>query len=301
MNYLIFYFISLVFSVATSYDEFTVQGINIDLPPQELAIAEIEYYSTSFQSNQNLPKVVKYESYNRTAFTVEKMKYIINKNPRSIVIFHDSNTILVPDDDILNTTENQKNEEIFNFIEVSMEDIQSNSSVILETAMIPATGCLSFTPNSKVGSGFVSISYTAGINLKQKSGTNFFGLQTLLSITYAINKSVFKAASYSGTHRCNTEKGKSVRLFYRIFTFETSPRYRGIVFDTIRERLLGGNWLNMETKKFLFGGHAPLYYCGTSDHMDLRCNTPGLAFIDSNGNEIEYLIDNDRSQTIFYY
>lgn len=272
-------------------------GINLNLSPEELALDEQRYFSTikSFSLNKDKSgdkktkmvggEFIKFESSDRSSFSPEKFEYVISKSPKSIVIFRDTNTILVPSEEIIEADENEL-ELITNYeyLEMNLDELRNVHST-LESPLIPASACLSLSPGNGT-SGSVSLSFSNGIYIrKYGSGTISQSPAPEVAYSIALSRSVKIAESFSGSHSCSVSGGNSVRLFYKVFTFSASPMYRKVIYNSVNGNISTGKLVKMQTRKYL-AGIPPIYYCVTSAKNDLMCGVPGIQFEDDNGDQI---------------
>ncbi|CUM62854.1 uncharacterized protein PRCAT00000412001 [Priceomyces carsonii] len=220
----------------------------------------------------------KFEVPRRDSLTFEQLEYVIKKNPRSMILFKDTRTVLVPDDPDL-FKENEANLRTkysqSNNITYSEYDVSEKVVVHFENDLIPASSCLGFSSNT--GSGSVSISYLVGLGLTDAGSgevdyTYSTVNDTLTSVlSYSLGIQASKSVSFSGTYACNTEKGKDVRLFYRPGTLDCEPKKRVFFIDKLKKVIIKEEWENMGHFKLLTDTN-PIYYCATEDKMDLRCD-----------------------------
>lgn len=283
-----------------------IPGVDLDLPAEDLAKDEERYFNLlkSFTATEKKPggrtvvdDVLKFESNDRASFDAAKFDYIISKSPRSMVIFKDSDTVLVPSDEILEAGDEElESMTEFEYFELSVNEIKSVKSY-LEQPLIPASSCLSLSQGSGT-SGSISLSFSNGILIKN-SGSFSQGVSNggILSISAAFTLGYKLSKSYSGAHSCSVSKGDTVRLFYKVFTFSLSPMYRKIVYDTSSGNMSTGNVVKMEPRKFL-AGIPPIYYCATSSNANLRCEIPGLQFESANGDQFTSFVTSGDQTTI---
>lgn len=291
---------SLCFAKPLTYiDYYSFSAINLDLPDiglnwdESLNHTSITYSNLEFNVyvENSMPDVVKYESSTRELFNWKKLNHIVKNNPKSIVYFKDSRTLLVPNDDILDMSDEEIKTYLnegnpITYLELDYGSLKSHSTT-LEPVLIPATSCLFL--NDEKGSGSLSIAYLGGTVIRNIAGANANYKSGILGLTYLTGYKAGASASFSGTYSCNTSKGKAVRLFYRVFTMDVKPKYKNIVYDGLKNIMVDGQWSEMERRKYLVD-LAPQYYCATEDKLDLQCFKPGIEFIDRNGNIIESYI-----------
>lgn len=250
--------------------------------------ARVVYLEDPPISQVDMSSIWKYEVSKRDSFNYQKMKYINEKNPKSVTIFKDTNTIMVPGDEIL---KGENGGSTFEYVEIDLADTRSQFS----PELIPATGCLTF-PSGK-GSGSISVSYSVGVSLKPSGGVSA-SLAMPLAIDYSLGLSVSYSASYSTSYSCSTDDGKAVRLFYKVSIVETVGRKRSFIYDAIKRNLYRENWMNIDREKYLTD-HAPMYFCGTEDKIELICNAPGIEHTNENGDTIKSIIGNSGSHAKF--
>ncbi|CAH2351999.1 hypothetical protein CLIB1423_05S03334 [[Candida] railenensis] len=277
--------------------QFVLPGINLSLSSEELVIDEQRYFTAinSFsitKDNSGVKKMktvgegfIKFESSVRSTFSPEKFEYVISKSPKSIVLFKDSNTILVPSEEIIEADDNElESITSYEYLELNLDELK-NVHATLESPLIPASSCLSLSPRNGT-SGSVSLSFSNGVYIrKYGSGTASQSFVPAVAYSMALSRSVKIAESFSGTHSCSVSGGNSVRLFYKVFTFSGSPMYRKVTYDSVNGEISTGKLVKMQTRKYL-AGIPPIYYCVTSANTDLMCGVPGIQFEDDNGDQI---------------
>jgi hypothetical protein len=274
-------------AISAPFNQWAVRPINLDLSPEALLIDE-QRYKTAITPNithqANMAShVLRYESAKRVSFDVAKFDYVVSKNPRSVIIFKDTATMIVPTDDILDADEETLEDTTgFAYIEVSKKDILASQTTMLESPLIPASPCLYF--NSKA-TGSVAISYSAGISIGQSIGANANAKAMSLSVALSVGSSVSVSSSFSGGYLCLTLEGNTVRLVYRVHSLQANLTYRRLIYDANENQITEGAWMTLN-RKFLFE-NAPKFYCLTSNVSDLQCDKPGVEYVDSNGNVIE--------------
>lgn len=220
--------------------------------------------------------ITKYEVSKREAFNEAKMKYVVEKNPKSVVFFKDSNTVLVPSDDILKSAVAKTK---MTYVELALVEIGN----YFEPNLIPASSCLEF-PLGK-GSGSVGVKHTIGISITPKGGASVsLLLPMVIGTKFGFN--VGFSASFSSKYTCSTQNGKSLRLFYKINLLTVGGKKRNFVYDKLAGLLHKEDWMNLSHEKFITD-NLPIYYCGSSDLMDLKCDTTGVEFSDDDRNTFQ--------------
>ncbi|KAK6457907.1 uncharacterized protein RJT20DRAFT_125789 [Scheffersomyces xylosifermentans] len=222
------------------------------------------------------------------------MKKVLQEHPKAVVIFKDTNTILVPDNtDILKNSPEELQQRLakgdkFKYVEINLHPGKLKNLPIL----IPASSCLKF-PTGR-GAGSLSLSYKVDIemNVNGEGGLSYVNsasdpnMTLKVAIKYTINLKVTKKASFSGTHTCSTVNGKATRLFYSPGTYEVAANSREYIFDSLKDTMFKDEWNTLQPINYLTES-APIYYCGTEDKMDLKCGSPAVEYTDDNGDDIK--------------
>lgn len=277
-----------------------IRGVNLDFSGKRLQLDEMRYISEKENmvevmldlgiklGNDFKGKFMKYEISNREDFDSKKMEYILSKSSKSVVLFKDTNTVLVPSEDIVKGNQQQDN---VTFVEVDLLDC---GDPIYESVLIPASPCLKFPLG---GSGSVSVGYSVGVLIQPQGTASIEFLMSMIALLYEMAIGASLSASFSGTYLCNAVNGADVRLFYRIATIEVEPKERHFFYDRYRKHLYKGEWMNSKLQKFVTD-LSPLYYCATSDKLDLMCDRPGIEYVDENGDHLRSYIEAESDEDI---
>ncbi|ABN67089.2 predicted protein [Scheffersomyces stipitis CBS 6054] len=263
--------------------EFTAQETIIDL--------------TDTDDSINFSQITKYKLSRREDLNEARMNYILETNPKGVVVFEDTKKVLVADpNDILYKSNDELKRRVeagekFKYTEVDLGN-DFESQITYEPIMVPLTGCLKF-PLGR-GTGSVAFSYSVGLemNINGEGGISYSPSQTeqnitvKLAISYSTNLKVTKRFSITGTHTCSSANGAGVRLFYRPGVLEVIPKTRNIIVDGLRRYMFNEVWQPLKAIKHLVDT-APIFYCGTEDKMNLRCGSPTITYVDKNGNDFK--------------
>lgn len=274
-------------ALSVPFNQWAVRPINLDLSPEALTMDE-QRYKTAITPNithqaNAASHILRYESAKRASFDGVKFNYVVSKNPRSVIIFKDTATMIVPTDDILDAEEETLEDTTgFDYIEVSKKDILASQTTTLESPLIPASPCLYF--NGKA-TGSVAISYSAGVSIGQSIGFNANAKAMSLSVALSVGSSVSVSSSFSGGYLCLTLEGNTVRLMYRVHGLQAKITYRSLAYDVNENQITDGTWMTLN-RKFLLE-NAPRFYCLTSNVADLQCDKTGVEYFDGKGNVIE--------------
>lgn len=226
----------------------------------------------------------------RHLFTAETLKHVVQHEPQSVVLFRDTNTVLIPHRDVLDMTKEQARALVGEGQPITYEEVDINDCLGVEMSgmLIPATGCLKRgSGSSNPGQGLLAFRYSISIEYSGQGDLSFgafaglFNFSAALSVTKRLK--VARTVSFAGVHTCDMMNSLLVRLFYRPGTVEMRPRTRRIRYRLFDRAIEEDDWVVMLRIKLLVES-VPQYYCATDRFMDLRCHETTSEYHDADGN-----------------
>lgn len=227
--------------------------------------------------------------FNRSVLTSDFLHKTLSHNPNNVYFFNDTKTLLIPDNFFFsNTTDSKlktfKNKEHFKYNEFFFKktelDTQSNN-------FYPASSCLKFYDNT--GSGTVSLKYTTNVEINTLNSvfanarSSYF---ISLAMQFAFGFEVLKSISFSGVHKCVTDHGKDVRLFFKPKIEEVIIKKRDIFYNLKEKTIKFLDWNSMEKINFITE-KMPIFYCVTEDNLELECSKSSFLDSDDYGNSLK--------------
>ncbi|KAK6197464.1 uncharacterized protein RJT21DRAFT_133669 [Scheffersomyces amazonensis] len=227
----------------------------------------------------------------RSDLTSDVLYAFVEKDPKVVIYFEDTKTILIPEDDMLTRgeeviTKRRDNGEDLIYNELDFQDLISYKN----DQLFPISACLEF-PSGR-GSGSVSFGYSSTIELnayirptlERSFSIGWHNFSITIGFGYGFSVSAGKSMSIEGSHSCDTKDGKALRLFYSPTTIQARPRHRNIIFTFIKNMMFTKEWKQLEQMTYLMEQN-PIYYCATEDKMDLKCDVDSHIQYDRENNQ----------------
>lgn len=246
--------------------------------------------------DKDLTNLGQYIVSKRDTFDESQLRYLVTNDPQSFVLFRDTDTVLVPHQDILNMLPERIKTFLDegNHIEYEEVNIANYLDVQISKMMIPATACLS--QQSTSGDGQLSFRYSISIEYGRHGDLNFGALGGLLNFTLAFSITkrikVARTVSFSGIHSCDLKESQSVRLFYSPGTIQVTPRTRRIRYTLLNNMIEQDDWKEVK-RVTLMTERVPMYFCAADSVMDLRCHESVSEYHDDDGYIIRSRFDSD--------
>lgn len=253
------------------------------------------------EARLDVGNLTQYVILQRHKLTAEKLEYVVKHEPQSVVLFRDTNTVLVPHRDILDMTKEQvrafvNKRHLLTYEEV---DISNCLGVEMSQMLIPATGCLkrgseTISPSLRSGQDLLAFRYSISIEYGGQGDLSFgafaglFNFSVALSVTKRLKAA--RTVSFAGVHTCDLVNSLLVRLFYSPGTVELRPRTRRMRYRLFDRAIDEDDWVAAEKIKLLVES-VPQYYCATDRFMDLKCHETTGEYYDEVGNVYKSVFD----------
>lgn len=222
----------------------------------------------------DLAQVTQFMVSNRTSFGKPQLDYLLEHEPRSIVLFRDTNTVLIPHRSFLDMLLAEVALYVQEGGTMAYEEVDVSESKPLPAAsgLIPATPCLQ--QRGSQGLGLLSFGYSVAVEYAHFGDLGVGASVGTLNFTWAFGLTqrvkLAQTVSFLGQHTCDVQGSQTVRLFYSPGTVEVRPRTRQIRHALLSRVILEDDWRDGERVRFLTEA-VPFYYCATDLKMDLRC------------------------------
>lgn len=216
----------------------------------------------------------KYQLTKRSSFSPAKLQYLVQNNPKFVLIFKDTPTYIVPVD-----LAAEKGSSQYEYVEYQFNKMERD----YDNVLIPATGCLMFSSNE--GEGFVGIRNKLEVAVSTKLDSSFT-LSLAMAVGFSSSQSVASSGAVAITHQCSTKGGYATRLFYKFNTVVVQANRKVITFNVAKSSMKETTWVSGEDQKYLTD-NSPIYLCATADKMDLQCDNHEVDTTDNDGFQIK--------------
>lgn len=289
---LLYQSLEVVMSVPVNGDGNEIENLGIqDLDPRDSGLEEGKkvFIEGRNQLNEEAKKaqkrsveglnvensIKKYDLSKRSSFNEGMMRHIVESNPKSVVRFRDKNTILVPDDNILEGKESTTM--VYHELDFSKEHGSLQSKY--EEDIIPISSCVEVPEK---GSGSVGVGYQLTGSLEREYEGRIMFSYMRVAIENEFDFQLGTQKGFSGYHECNVQLGLAARVFCRLATAEVNASQRSLFYNTEKKELQKSNWKQLKAQKFLVDA-IPIVYCRTGEKADLNCESTAIEYIEPSG------------------
>ncbi|EER30758.1 conserved hypothetical protein [Candida tropicalis MYA-3404] len=246
---------------------------------------------------QNVTDIDHYSISNRSLVTPFVLQILFWKNPKTIISFNDTNTTIVPSDEILVTPDDEIHRiRNLKFVEISY------IKRTLHTTLVPLTPCVSrktITNNQKLNSSLAAESSPVGVAITHRTsiysrlslGLGFSLGEAILinaatigfTLGYKLTAKITKQRMIDTTIGCYSDKADlSTRVFGYIPMLEVTPQIRKIIYDR-KKVIVDHAWENLKPRRIMID--SPIRtMCDIGTREDLDCDANNGEVIDKNGN-----------------
>ncbi|CAX41251.1 conserved hypothetical protein [Candida dubliniensis CD36] len=220
---------------------------------------------------------------------------LFNYNPKTIISITDTNSTIVPSDEILLTPSNQVST-ITNFRYLELQHFNP----IWQTSLIPLTPCITRQFRSPYHKHITSapvgviLTHRTAIYSRLSLGTGFSLGEGILvntttlgvSLGSKITLKLTKQRMIDTTVGCYSYKdGLSARVFGYIPTVQVTPRARKILYNRKKRVVIDHVWEELKPKKIMVESTVQTL-CDVGTSEELQCNKKTGTHIDQYGNSL---------------
>lgn len=230
----------------------------------------------------------------RSMLNPATMKYICKYNPRAILKFRDTGTVMVPDEALWSVAA-----KTFQYYEVKMENEErdndednndNDSSDEKETdeyPLFPASNCI-LVSDSDGSSGSISLQYTVKLTVLPHSTVASNWVVSTLAFKHGSTIPLGSTSgSWSGIHTCTAEKGMSTRLMYKAPLQQLKSTARAITYNRMSNSVTQLGWTPFPAVTWI-STRLPVFYCVSWPSN--RCGRDPGVFTDKAGTQFAALM-----------
>ncbi|RCK67684.1 hypothetical protein Cantr_02422 [Candida viswanathii] len=249
---------------------------------------------------QNVTDVDYYSILNRSLVTPFVLQIMFWKNPKTIISFNDTNTTIIPADEILVTPADK----LCTIRNLKFAEVAYVRRTI-HNVLIPLTPCMTrfdaVKPSVLNGSSFapvgVAMNHRTAISLRLSLGIGFsLGEAVLINAIivgftfgYKLTVKLTKQRMIDTTVGCYlNHTGLSTRVFGYIPTLEVTPRIRKIIYDR-KKVVVDHAWEDLSPRRALMDSTVRTL-CDIGTREELDCDANNGEVMDKNGNQLSWSI-----------
>lgn len=278
-----FYLLSQTLASVIKLDHIASNS-SVEFPVQAAKVRNDEYqeYSLSLRTKLN-PAV---------------MKYVCKYNPKAILRFEDTGTIMVPD--VASWSMAAKK---YKYYEVDTSDPESADNTDEESKtdsedendvpegvtdrsgslLFPASNCI-LVADSDGNSGSVSLNYALKLLIQPHTAVGANWVVSTLAFKFGSKAPVSTTTgSWSGSHTCVGQKGTATRLMYKPPIVQLQAKGRAIYYNKRANKLdQEPNWTAMDPVKMITE-QMPVFYC--MNWKGTECGEAQSEYVDEAGTQ----------------
>lgn len=227
----------------------------------------------------------------RTRLNPAVMKYVCKYNPKAILRFEDTGTILVPD--VASWSMAAKK---YKYYEVDTSDPkaadsddgnskegENGSEGVTDRfwfPLLPASNCI-LVAASDGSSGSVSLNYGLKLLILPYTAAGGNWAVSTLIFRFGTKPSITTSGSWTGSHTCTAQKGTATRLMYQPPLTQLQAKVRAIYYDKWANKLdEEPTWKAWDPFKVISEA-MPVFYC--MNWKGTECGEAQSEYVDESG------------------
>ena len=278
------------------YFYFVVQALASVIKLDHIANNSSEEFPVQAAKVQN-DEFQEYSLSLRTKLNPAVMKYVCKYNPKAILRFEDTGTIMVPDIaswsmaakkykyyevDTSGPKTAENDEESRPGSGDNDEESRTKESQI-DSPLFPASNCV-LVADSEGNSGSVSLNYALKLLIQPHTAMGANWVVSTLAFKFGSTAPVTTTSgSWTGSHTCIGQKGTATRLMYRPPIVQLQAKGRAIYYDKRANKLdQEPNWTAMDPVKMITE-EMPFFYC--MNWKGTECEETQSEYVDEAGTQ----------------